>query len=182
MPNRSFNATGVPSVGASGASAIVRNEFAAVAAGFAKIEQEIDSKVFASSASSEWVSPARVPTYISGTQFRWAGSDITTIMVPHRRVRCTVNGGYVYSEVLSSAYVGGQTIVNLLDPILTSLLTLVEYATVTPFDDPATSISTASLRIYTDIGGSGNKCSIGVRYTGLDDAGAKMFAIVPIPV
>lgn len=182
MSNRSFNATGIPVFSGAGSSVLVRNEFASVAAGFAEIESEIDAKVFAAAAPSEWVNPARVPTYISGTQFRWPGTDITTTMVRGRRVRCTVNGVYVYSEVMSSAYVGGQTTVNLLDPVLTSQLTLVEYATVTALSDPASSISVAALRTYTDINGSGNQCQIGVRYDGLADDGRKMFSVIPIPL
>ena len=183
MPNRSFNASGAPGFNTAGASVLIRNEFASVTAGFAEIEQEIDSKVFASGVSSEWVNPARVPTYISGTQFRWPGTDITATMVVQRRVRCTVNGAYVYSEVMSSAYIGGQTTINLLDPILTSQLTMVEYATITPIGNPASSLSPGSLRTYTDIDGSGNRCEIGVRYDGLaDDGVTKMFSIITIPV
>lgn len=210
MPNRNYNASGAPGFSAVGASVAIRQEFEAIAAGIGGLEQEIDDKVFAASAPSEWVNPARVETYVSATQFKWAGADATGIMVEHRRVRCTVNGVYVYSEVMSSAYAGGFTTVNLLDPILTADLTLVEYATTSPYDSAASSMSLSHLQAiidgratspaevseqieaevpalvidqkYTDIGGSGEKCKLGVRYLGTDDFGAKMFAIEPIPV
>jgi len=206
MPNRTYNATGAPGYSAAGASIAIRNEFAAIAAGIAGLEAEIDTKEFEASAPSEWVNPARVETYISGTQFKWAGADMTGVMTQYRRVRCTVNGSYVYSEVMSSAYVGGFTTVNLLDAVLTNQLTLVEYATTSPYDSAAGSMSLAHLQAiidgratspaevsaqiaaegpdieFTDIGGSGEKCQIGALYTGLNDAGEKIFVLVPIPV
>lgn len=186
--NRNYNASGAPGFSAVGASIQVRNEFEAIAAGIGGLEQEIDEKVFAASAPSEWVNPVRVETYVSATQFRWAGSDATDVMTAHRRVRCTVNGAYVYSEVMSSAYVNGVTTVNLLDPILTSQLTLVEYGVISPIDQASSSMSLSHLQEiinateFTDIGGTGEKCRIGVRFLGTDDFGAKMFAIEPIPV
>lgn len=206
MPNRTYNATGAPSFSAAGASVSIRNEFAAIAAGIGEIEQEIDEKVFAASAPNEWVNPSRAETYVSGTQFRWAGADATGIMTEHRRVRCTVNGAYVYSEVMSSAYAGGVTTVNLLDAILTADLTLVEYGVVSPFDQASSSMSLVHLReiidgratspaevsvqilsevpdvLFTDLGGTGYQCKLGVRYMYDDDFGARVFAIEPIPV
>lgn len=210
MSNRNYNASGAPGFSAAGASIAIRQEFEAIAAGFAGLEQEVDAKVFAASAPSEWVNPARVETYVSGTQFKWAGADATGVMVQHRRVRCTVNGAYVYSEVMSSAYAGGFTTVNLLDAILTADLTLVEYATTSPYDSAAGSMSLSHLQAiidgratspaevsvqieaevpalildqeYTDLGGTGHKCKLGVRYLYNNDDGARVFAIETIPV
>ena len=193
MPNRSYNATGAPTFSGPGSSVVMRDEFSQIAQGFSEIEGEIDAKVFAATAPSEWVNPVRIETYISGTQFKWAGTDATGIMTPHRRVRCTVGGVFVYSEVMSSAYASGYTTVNLLDPILTSGLTLVEYAVISPLDQASGSISLVQLNqiiyagvpaaIYTDVGGSGNQARLGVQYLGLaDDGTTKMFAIVTIPV
>jgi len=196
MPNRNYNATGAPGFSAAGTSVSIRNEFAAIAAGIGGLEREIDEKVFAASAPNEWVNPVRTETYVSATQFRWAGTDATGIMTAHRRVRCTVNGAYVYSEVMSSAYVGGVTTVNLLDPILTAQLTLVEYGVISPFGQAASSMSLTHLREiidgritlltpvveFTDLGGTGYKCKLGVRYLYNDDSGARVFAIEPIPV
>jgi len=42
--NRNFNATGVPAFNAAGSSAAIRNEFAAISAGFAGVEAELDAK------------------------------------------------------------------------------------------------------------------------------------------
>lgn len=194
--NRSYNASGAPGFSAVGASIQIREEFESIGAGFADIEKEIDEKVFAATAPSEWVNPVRAETYVSATQFRWSGADATGIMTPHRRVRCTVNGAYVYSEVMSSVYASGVTTVNLYDPILTNQLTLVEFGVISPFDQASSSMSLAHLmeiidgRIalitptveYSDLGGSGEKFKLGGRYMDTDDNGAKIFALETIPV
>lgn len=143
--SRNYTNTANPSFNSPGASALIRSEFAAISAGFAGLEAELDAAKFATNPQLEWINPARIPAYVSGTQFRWSGSDISPIMLAHRRVRCTVNGAYVYSEVVSAVFSGGITTVTLLDSILTSLLTAVEYSSFTPYGSSSSSLSLVQL-------------------------------------
>lgn len=143
MSNLSFNPTAVPVYRGSGSSAVIRNEFAAIGAGFAIIE----AMLVARSTIAEWVDTGYTEVYSSPTVFVWNGVDATSIMKQYRRIRATVNGSYVYSEVVSSVFSGGNTTVTILDAVLTNQLTLVEHSFLTPYEEAATTLSTNQLNI-----------------------------------
>ena len=84
-------------------------------------------------ASSQWIQETANITYASATQFTVSG-NVTSNYPQYRRIRANLNGTYVYSEVVSSAYNGGSnsTVVTILDSVLASSLTNIAYGTVSP--------------------------------------------------
>lgn len=79
----------------------------------------------------EWVNPALASTYISGTQFSVSG-DHTDIYLQYRRVKVTLASSTVYGTISSASYGGGITTVTLSSSILTSPITSVEHAILSP--------------------------------------------------
>lgn len=60
--------------------------------------------------TSEWVSPADVPTFISSTQFSVPNDKTSTYLVG-RRVQCTVTAGTVYGRITVSSFAASITTV-----------------------------------------------------------------------
>lgn len=149
MPNRTYNASGTPAFNSAGQSIAIRAEFAAIAAAFAAIEAEIDATgTFI--VAGEWVDPSYSEVYSSSTQFLLADVDATTIMTQGRRLRLTINGSFVYTEVVSSSFVSGDTVVTVLGSVLTNQLTLVEYSSITPYGQADCPLSLSQLQSIID--------------------------------
>lgn len=62
----------------------------------------------AETAASEWLASGLTPTYVSATQFTFAG-DQTTVFHVGRRVKTTDTGGTDYATITASAYVDPTT-------------------------------------------------------------------------
>jgi hypothetical protein len=140
--NRSYNPTGQPAFNSLGASGQIRNEFLKVGAGFTEIESEINRLGSGNVVvSAEWVNQGRTAAFYSSTQLVIAGVDLTNVMVQYRRLRLTIGGVYVYTEVVSSLYADGGTTVTVLDAIITTDLTLAEYSAITPYQADSSSLS-----------------------------------------
>ncbi len=138
MSNRSYNPTSIPVFRGLGSSASIRNEFAAIGVGMAELETELNAR----STQAEWVNPGFTVVYSAANQFVWTGVDATVLMPVYRRVRVTNSGVISYSEVVSAVYSGGNTVVTILDSILTTGLTLVEHSFLTPYGATASTLST----------------------------------------
>ena len=79
---------------------------------------------------NEWINPELSPTYTSTTTFTVTG-DQTDIYLQYRRLKITLAGGAVYSEVVSAAYTT-STLVTIADAVLTDPITSVEHGVLTP--------------------------------------------------
>jgi hypothetical protein len=145
MANRSYNPSGIPLFKSAGASVSIRNEFAAISAGMAELESELDS-AGTQVVAGEWVDPAYTLSYINSTSFKCIGVNAVDVLVQHRRLRCTINGNHVYNEIVSSSFAGGDTTVTVLSATITNLLTLVEYAGIMPYGATACPLSLAHLQ------------------------------------
>ena len=145
MPNRSYNNSANPAFNSAGSSQIIRNEFQTIAAGFAVIENELDTKGTLVRAG-EWIDPGYITAFVTTTKFTISDSDERLLMVPNRRLRLTIGGVYYYSDIVASVYGGGTTTVTIMNAVLTNDLTLVEYSAITPYSDPTCSLSLANLQ------------------------------------
>jgi len=171
MANDYYTSTATPTFGSAGSSVTMRNEFKNIEEGFSKIGIAVDTKADLSevesargsasslagrlsvslnadgslkgtvTTSAEWVNPSFSVVYVSPEIFRIVGVDATGIMVRYRRLRLTVNGSYVYSEVAISAFDGNDTIVDIVDSVVDTPLNLVEYSAITPISEDTSTIS-----------------------------------------
>ena len=81
---------------------------------------------------SEWLDPQfGAYTYVDSTHFKVSG-DQTDIYTVKRRLKVSLSGSTVYTEVLSSSYSSPDTTVNVADAVLTNPISKVEHGIIQP--------------------------------------------------
>lgn len=83
----------------------------------------------------EWDQVLPAPNYATTLTFTHAG-DLTGSYIKDRRVRLTIDGGFEYSDVVSSVYASGAdtTTVTIADAMSSNLLTAADVSVFTPFE------------------------------------------------
>ena len=83
----------------------------------------------------EWDQVLPAPNYATTLTFTHAG-DLTGTYIKDRRVRLTVDGGFEYSDVVSSVYASGAdtTTVTIADAMSSNLLTAADVSVFTPLE------------------------------------------------
>lgn len=99
-------------------------------------------------AGSQWSNPGLLQVYSSARIFKIVGADHTDIYLQYRRVKAILSASTVYSEVSSSAYTGGDTVVTLADAVLTSPVSTVDHSTFTPNSASNSAISKKMVGLY----------------------------------
>ena len=92
-------------------------------------------------AGGQWTNPGLLAVYSSSRKFYISGSDQTDIYLQYRRVKAILGASTVYSEVASSSFTGGKTVVTIADAVLTRPIATVEHSVFTPVNSNNSALS-----------------------------------------
>lgn len=126
----------------------------------------------------EWIDPALTPAYVSTSTFTVTG-DQTDIYLTDRRLKITLAGGPIYTEVVSAVYTT-STLVTIADSTLTDPISTVEHGMLTPAPEINHSLPVSDFigTLFNDADASTLLTSLGFSTFGktlIDDADASTF-------